>query len=142
MKVLLDTNVVSEWVKPEPDANVIEWFATLDEEVTFLSVVTLGEIRSGIERIDRGRCRTQLEVWLRHDLTDRFDGRVLSIDQTIALEWGALTRHARRSGIAIGTVNTLLAATARIHGLAIATRNSRHFTGLSLHLINLWGIPT
>src|SRR3546814_4808101 len=81
---LLDTNVVSEWVKPQPNAGVIAWLAEVDEDRVFMSVVTLAEIRHGIERLPAGARRKRLDTWLRDELPLRFEGRVLSVDEAVA----------------------------------------------------------
>ena len=72
---LLDTNVISEWAKPLPDAAVVRWLDEVDEDRVFLSVVTLAEIRFGIERLAPGRRRAGLDRWLRDELPERFEGR-------------------------------------------------------------------
>ena len=87
MTFLLDTNVISEWTKPRPDSGLIAWLAAVDEDRTFISVVTLAEIRYGIARAARGRRRDRLEAWLRDELPLRFEGRVLPIDAVTADAW-------------------------------------------------------
>ena len=81
---LLDTNVVSELIRPKPDANVVRWIEETDESILFLSVLTIGEIRNGIERLNVGRRRGRLESWLEIDLRARFQNRILPIDEAIA----------------------------------------------------------
>jgi toxin FitB len=75
---LIDTNIISEWVKPRPDAGVVRWFEEVDEDRVFLSVISLAEIRFGVERLAQGRRRTRLDQWLRHELPTRFAGRIVS----------------------------------------------------------------
>ena len=87
MTFLLDTNVVSEWVKQRPNPGVVQWLADIDEDRAFLSVVTLAELRHGIDRLPDGARRRRLDGWLRHDLPLRFDGRLLSVDPRIADRW-------------------------------------------------------
>src|SRR5881227_861661 len=77
---LIDTNVVSEWVKPRPNRDVIAWLAHADEEEIFISVCTIAELRFGIASMTKGKRRDQLEDWLRNDLTARFDRRIVAID--------------------------------------------------------------
>src|SRR5258708_33589902 len=89
MSFLLDTNVVSEWMKPQPNAGLVEWFNNVDEDDVFISVVTLTEIRYGIERMAAGSRRKNLEEWLQHELAMRFDGRILPVDETVAELRGA-----------------------------------------------------
>lgn len=96
---LLDTNTISELVKPKPEANVTEWVENTDESLLYISVLTLGEIRCGIAALPQSRGRATLEAWLDKDLRARFEGRVLAIDQEVADRWGLLTAAARNSGM-------------------------------------------
>ena len=80
MNLLLDTNVISEWTKARPDAGAVRWLAEADEDRIFISVVTIAEIRHGIERLPRGHKRDRLDSWLTTDLPMRFEGRILPID--------------------------------------------------------------
>jgi toxin FitB len=91
---LLDTNVVSEWTKPRPAPRVVDWLAQVDEDTVFLSVLTLAELRHGIERLAASKRRKQLDEWLRGDLPLRFEQRILPIDAAVADEWGrVVARH-------------------------------------------------
>jgi predicted nucleic acid-binding protein len=101
MTFLLDTNVVSEWVKPQPNPSVVAWLADVDEDRTFISVITLAELRSGIAALAPGRRRDRLESWLAHDLPTRFEGRVLLIDAAVADGWGRITASAKTTGRSI-----------------------------------------
>jgi predicted nucleic acid-binding protein len=110
------------------------WFEAQEPDDLFVSVLTLGEIREGVERLresDEPRAR-MLDAWLA-TLTTVYADRVLPIDETIADAWGRLRAGARRS---LPVADTLLAATARIHGLTIVTRNERDFAGLGVPVIN------
>ena len=84
MSFLLDTNVVSDWTKPNPNPGLIAWLEEVDEDRVYLSVVTLTELRYGIERLAVGKRRKRLDDWLQHELPLRFEGRILSIDSTVA----------------------------------------------------------
>jgi len=119
---LLDTNVVSEWVRPRPDAGVMAWLAEADEDGVFLSVVTLAELRHGIERMAAGQRRRRLNEWLANDLLFRFEGRVLPVDVTVADSWGRLTASREASGRPISVADAFIAATAAVHGLTLVTR--------------------
>ena len=88
MKFLLDTNVVSEWVKPRPDGGVVAWMSEVDEDRVFISVISLAELRRGVERMPSGARRRRLDEWLKEELPLRFEGRVLLIDRVIAEAWG------------------------------------------------------
>src|SRR5579872_553435 len=87
MNFLLDTNAVSEWVKPRPNPGLIRWMESVDEDRTFISVISLAEIRYGIERLPAGHRRHRLDEWLRHELPSRFEGRTLPIDDSVADTW-------------------------------------------------------
>src|SRR5256885_761152 len=98
MSFLLDTNVVSEWMKPQPHLGVIAWLDQVDEDRTFLSVVTLTELRYGVDRLPAGTRRKRFEDWLEHDLPLRFEGRILSIDGAIADAGGRLLSQGDAAG--------------------------------------------
>jgi toxin FitB len=130
---LLDTNVVSE-IRRGRNTNVAAWAGEVADPDLYLSVLTLGEIRKGIERL-RGRDPDQAEVfatWL-EQLRDHFADRILSIDDRVAEEWGRLNAPAERN-----TVDSLIAATARLHGLTVVTRNTADFDGCDVPLLNPW----
>jgi predicted nucleic acid-binding protein len=95
---LLDTNVISELVKPRPEPNVTAWVEDTDESLLYLSVLTLGEIRRRIATLPQARRRATLEAWLNKDLRARFEDRILAIDQEVADRWGLLTAAARNKG--------------------------------------------
>jgi toxin FitB len=135
---LLDTNVVSEWVKPRPDARVARWLAEAEEDSVYLSVITFAELRQGIEQMDRGARRQALETWLDIDLRDRFEGRILGVDLAIANAWGSLVTQSRRIGVNLGVMDAFFAATAQAHGLTIVTRNTKHFAHLGIAVVNPW----
>src|ERR1700682_1230858 len=98
MSFLLDTNIVSEWVRPHPDEGVMAWLAEGDEDQSFLSVVALAELRRGIARLARGRRRMRLDEWLRHELLLRFEDRILPIDNRVAVIWGDIVSDREAKG--------------------------------------------
>lgn len=138
MSYLLDTNVVSEWVKPRPEPRVVDWLAAVDEDRVFLSVVTIGELRHGIDRLPAGRRRARLEEWLRHDLLERFEGRVLSIDAAVADAWGAIVARRDRTGRPISVMDAFMAAAAEVHSLTLVTRNASNFTSSVTAIFDPW----
>jgi predicted nucleic acid-binding protein len=135
---LLDTNVVSEWVKPRPDPGVIEWLADADEDRLFLSVATLAELRYGVERLPVGRKSAQLREWLATELTSRFEGRVVVIDDTVAGAWGKLLAKADAAGRPMSTMDGFLAATAAVHQMTLVTRNEMDFAAAAIKTFNPW----
>ena len=137
MKFLLDTNTVSEWVKPRPNAGVIAWMDSIDDDIVFLSVVSLAEVCYGIERLAHGNRRRQLEDWLERELPLRFEARILPVDAGIADAWGRIVSRSEAAGRPIAVLDAFLAATAEVHRLTLVTRNVQHFTVLK-NVLNPW----
>jgi predicted nucleic acid-binding protein len=135
---LLDTNVVSELVRPNPDANVIAWVRAEDETRFYLSVLTFGEVRRGIERLPHGSRRERLRLWLEVDLSDRFKGRILDVDRRIAEIWGMIIARGAAASVRLPTIDTLIAATAERHGMVVATRNLRDFAFATVAAVSPW----
>jgi toxin FitB len=133
---LLDTNVVSELVRPEPDRRVVEWMDAADESQLHLSVLTLGEIRRGLATLPQSKRRTHFEVWLEVDLQTRFTGRILPIDAAITVRWGVLAAQAKQSGNPLPVIDGLLAATALHHNLTVVSRNISDFP--IAQILNPW----
>lgn len=138
MSFLLDTNVVSEWTKPRPDAGVVAWLDDADEDHIFLSVVTLIELRYGIDRLDAGKRRLQLDHWLRNDLIIRFEGRILPVDEPVADVCGKLLATRQAAGRPMNAMDALIAATAEARELALVTRNAADFEGSVGSIVNPW----
>jgi len=135
---LLDTNVVSELVKFKPEPKVAAWMEATEESLLRLSVLTLGEIRKGIDSLsDRSR-RTALESWLNHDLLIRFANRILDVDQAVADRWGRLFANALGAKQSLPVVDGLLAATAIHHNLTLVTRNTKDVSLTGVPIINPW----
>lgn len=138
MRLLLDTNVLSEVTKPRPEVRVLEWLDELDEDRAFISVVSITEIRRGVVQMDNGRKRDALAEWLARDLPQRFDSRVIPVDGAVAIAWGDLMGLAKRTGRGLSSMDGLIAATAIAHDLTLATRNIRDFEGLGIEIIDPW----
>ena len=137
---LLDTNCISEFVRPKPEPRVMEWMDATDEGLLYLSVLTLGEIRKGVAGLAQGKRRTRLETWLEVDLQARFSGRIMPIDSAIADRWGLLASEAKRKGKVLAVIDGLLAATALHHNLTIVSRNTSDFTGMQVQILNPWKV--
>jgi hypothetical protein len=135
---LFDTNVISELVKPNPDANVVAWVRAEDESCFYLSVLSFGEIRRGIERLPQGARRERLRRWLEIDLTDRFKGRILDIDRSVAEIWGMIMARGAANSVRLPSIDTLIAATAERHGMVTATRNLRYFAFAAVAVVSPW----
>jgi toxin FitB len=121
---MLDTNVVSELIRPKPNAGVVTWLAERsgDEAKLYLSALTLAEIHRGVLRLDsKSRLFGRLQAWVNTELAARFAGRVLAFDKQVARTWGAMTA-ALPKGIVVSTMDSLIGATALHHGPILATR--------------------
>ena len=138
MSFLLDTNVISEWIKPQPDRNVVSWLAGVDEDRVFISVISFAEVRHGVELLPVGRRRERLTHWLAEEVPERFEGRVLAIDQHIAETWGVIMARGQKAGLTPGTMDAFVAATAAAHNLTLATRNVKDFQRLGIPLFDPW----
>ncbi|MBB4480580.1 type II toxin-antitoxin system VapC family toxin [Rhizobium etli] len=138
MRLLLDTNVLSEVTKPNPDMRVLAWLDQLDEDRSFISIVSIAEIRRRVTLMDEGRKRDALAEWLARDLPQRFERRIIPVDEPVALAWGDLMGRAKRSGRGLSSMDGLIAATAVAHDLTLATRNTRDFEGFGIELIDPW----
>jgi len=134
---LLDTNVVSEWVKPHPNTGLVHWTESVDEDSLYLSVISLTELRYGIDRMSSGKRQRRLEEWLRSALPVRFEGRILPVDPSIADACGRIVHRAEVLGRPIEAMDAFLAATAEVHRLTLVTRNVQHFTVLKT-VLNPW----
>jgi len=135
---LLDTNVISELIKPKPEAKVVRWIGSTDENLLFLSVLTLGEIRRGIAALARGARRTVLETWLETRLRPRFAGRILPFDVAVADRWGTVAATAAAAGAPVPVIDGLLAATALHYGLTLVTRNVSNVAGTGVSVFDPW----
>jgi predicted nucleic acid-binding protein len=135
---LLDTNLVSEWSKPRPNPGVVRWLADADEDRVFMSVVTIAELRHGVERLAIGRRRKRLNEWIEGELLFRFDERILPIDAATADAWGRIVAHREALGRPIGTMDAFIAATAQVHQLTLATRNQTDFEASVAAVVNPW----
>jgi predicted nucleic acid-binding protein len=131
-------SAICAWVKTRPNRGVVAWLADADEDRVFISVVTLAELRYGIERMGASTCRKRLDKWLRGDLPARFEGRVLSIDGIIADGWGKVVARSEAVGRPISAMDAFIAATAEAHGVTLVTRNTSDFEASLKHVINPW----
>lgn len=138
MRLLLDTNVLSEVTKPRPEGRILEWLDGLDEDRSFISVVSIAEIRRGVALMGNGRKRDALVEWLASDLPERFEHRVIPAEERVALAWGDLMGDAKRNGRGMSSMDGLIAATAIAHDLTLATRNIKDFEGFGIDLIDPW----
>jgi predicted nucleic acid-binding protein len=134
---LLDTNIVFELARPRPDLHVTRWLNSADEELLFISVLTLGELRKGIAALRDSERQARLEIWLSR-LIARFEGRILNIDEAIAHRWGQITGSLALRGLPLSVIDGLLAATALHHNLTMVTRNTRDVSRTGAVLFDPW----
>jgi toxin FitB len=132
---LLDTNVISELVRKMPEPKVVQWIQATDEELLYLSVLTMGEIRKAITSHPNAARRVKLEAWLSRDLKQRFVGRILSLDENVADRWGVIIGLAPTP---IPVIDGLLAATALEHNLTFVTRNTSDVSATGVPVFNPW----
>ncbi|MHB1957710.1 MAG: PIN domain-containing protein [Acidobacteriaceae bacterium] len=132
----MDTNVISEWTKPQPDPTVVSWLNAAKEDDLLLSVITIGELWHGIERLPQGKRRAALTEWVEQDLPARFERRLLDIDGRIARTWGVLLAESQQRGRALHAVDALLAATAHAYSLTLVTRNTKDFVASGIRVLN------
>lgn len=138
MNDLLDTNIITEVSRRQPNEGVVRWLEHAPEAQLYLSVLTLGEIRKGIAKLGASKRQTELSEWLEEVLTPRFAGRILDVDVGTAILWGHLSGEAEQRGQPLPVIDTLLAATALRHELILVTRNERDFTRYPIELLNPW----
>ena len=135
--ILLDTCVVSEALKPEPSAAVLDWVDQLSEPQVYLPALVIGELHKGVHLLPESGKRQALRVWL-EQLEARFAGRILSVDHAVCITSGRLTADLKREGTTIPAVHLMLAALAIHHSAVLATRNTGHFAATGADLVNPW----
>ncbi len=136
---LLDTNVISELMKPRPSRKVIAWVESTAEALMHLSVITIGEVRKGIDLLgDDDPRRAALQGWLDRDVRIRFAGRLLAFDDGVAERWGQLEALAKKRRLTLPTIDAQLAATALHHGLTFVTRNTADVAPTGVPVFDPW----
>ncbi|MCL7454411.1 MAG: type II toxin-antitoxin system VapC family toxin [Anaerolineae bacterium] len=138
MTFLLDTCVISELVAKQPNPRVVRWVDSIDEDKLFLSAITIGEIKRGIEKLADSSRRSALAEWLEGDLLIRFTDRILPIDIPVVLVWGQLTAELEKQGRRMPAIDSLIAATCLQGGLDLVTRNESDFAHSGVTIINPW----
>jgi len=135
---LLDTCVLSELVRPQPDAGVLDWLGAAEETGLYLSVLSLGELEKGIAKLPAAPRRRKIEDWVRNDLAERFAGRLLPIDAGVAVQWGRLSGESETRGVPLPVIDALIAATSLVHGLTVVTRNTADLERCGARCVNPW----
>jgi tRNA(fMet)-specific endonuclease VapC len=142
MKYLLDTNVISELISKQPNQGVIAWIDQLDLDAVYISVITIGEIRKGIEKLPQSKRRDIVTTWLEHDLLLRFQGNIAAVTTDVILTWGSLTGRLENEGKPIPAIDSLIAAIVIEGNYALVTRNSEDFINTGITVINPWKLAS
>ena len=138
MKYLLDTCVISEVIKRKPSSNIIKWIKQEEERNFFISVLTIGELHKGIEKLDKSRRKDELHNWVENDLKERFCNRIINIDMPVVTMWGKIQGMAERIGKPMPAIDSLIAATGITHHLTVVTRNISDMKESGAVLYNPW----
>jgi predicted nucleic acid-binding protein len=138
MTFLLDTCVISELVAKQPNPRVVQWVDSIDEDKLFLSAITIGEIKKGIEKLAESSRKSALAEWLEGDLLIRFADRILAIDIPVMLVWGQLTAELEKQGRRMPAIDSLIAATCLQGRLDLVTRNESDFVHSGIMIVNPW----
>ena len=134
----MDTCVISELVKPKPNAKVIEWLRSCQDESLFLSSLTIGEIQKGISRLPNSRKKIKLQNWLDSELIQRFDERILGIDFKVAQKWGEMQAASEIAGIKMPVIDSLIASIGIVFDMTVVTRNTADMKNSGVRLFNPW----
>jgi tRNA(fMet)-specific endonuclease VapC len=138
MKYLLDTCVISELVAKQPNSNVLEWIDSVDSDGVYLSVITIGEITKGIEKLPTSRRKQELIDWLENELLIRFQENLVELDVNILTQWGKLNARLETKGKTMPAIDSLIAASALDRELVLVTRNMSDFEGTGVEILNPW----
>jgi tRNA(fMet)-specific endonuclease VapC len=138
MKYLLDTCVISELVAKQPNSNVLEWIDSVDPDGVYLSVITIGEITKGIEKLPNSKRRQELSDWLENELLIRFQENLIELDVNILIQWGKINARLETKGAPMPAIDSLIAASALDRGLILVTRNVSDFEETGVEILNPW----
>lgn len=138
MNYLLDTCVISELIKKNPDTNVLSWISEVEETSLYLSVLTFGEIHKGIEKLPQSKKKERLHKWVNSDLRERFKSRIINFDLDTATKWGEIQGKAELAGKPMSLIDGLISATGIAYDLIVVTRNTKDMEQSGATLLNPW----
>ena len=138
MNYLLDTCVLSELIKREPQVSVVNWVNSVREQTCFISVLTVGEIQKGISKLPESTKKQVLQNWLNLDLQQRFEGRILELTVEILIKWGQILGNLEKAGVKLPVIDSLIAATALTNSLTVVTRNVQDIERFGAIIFNPW----
>ena len=138
---ILDTNIISELRRPKPEKKVAVFVRTQPLEALYVSVVTLAEVRFGIELLTDAIRRAELNEWLDHKVRPMFEQRVLAITEDIMLKWRLMVEEGRKVGHTFSQPDLIIAATAQHHGLTVVSRDTKEYTAARVAVFNPWTDP-
>jgi len=138
MKYLLDTCVVSELIKKQPNANVVNWLQKQDENDLYLSALTFGEIEKGIQQAPDEALKKKLRHWLEDDLRQRFDGRVVPVDLDVAIKWGVIQGFLEKEGRMMPAIDGLIAISGLVYNCTVVTRNISDMERSTANILDPW----
>jgi predicted nucleic acid-binding protein len=137
LKYLLDTCAISEFTKPESDTGVIEWFNNVNSDDLYLSVINIGEIKKGINKLPASKKKQDLLFWLETLLED-YHNRILTVDLAVMENWSLIVANAEKKGQSVASMDSIIAAVSYTHHLTLVTRNERDFYACNIPMINPW----
>ena len=138
MKYLLDTCVISEIIRPKPSPKVTKWIKSEEENNFYISVLTIGELHKGIEKLAESKRKEELHNWVENDLKERFWNKIIEIDIQVAMMWGKIQGMTERNGRTMPAIDSLIAATGITHHMTVVTRNTSDMTESGVALLNPW----
>ena len=138
MNYLLDTCLISELAKSEPQKKVVDWVLNENEASFYISVLTIGELHKGVEKLPESKKKESLRIWIEDDLINRFQNRIIGIDTRVSVIWGKILCAAEKKGRPMPAIDSLIAATGIAHNLTVVTRHVTDMEQSGVELLNPW----
>ena len=138
MNYILDTCLISELAKSEPNKKVVDWVLSENETNFYVSVLTFGELHKGIEKLPESKKKEKLRIWVENELRNRFQNRIMGIDIRVSITWGKIQSIAEKKGKPMPAIDSLIAATGIAYGMIVVTRNISDMEQSGVDLFNPW----